>query len=530
MRWISRPLIVLIVCLVAVSLPISPTQAAEPVIGLSPDDGVPGVLLRVTGYNFTPESWVDVYYYLDGSRIRVAEIETDDDGDFRVDFEVPESYTGDHDVYAEDEDGLDASDVFTVQPGLTISPSEGPVGTNVTVTGHGFAQDEEGIELLYYVNGDNELVADGIQADEDGRWEASFPVPVSSRGNHKIDARGSESELQDVQDTGFEVAPVITIVDPVSGSPIEDPSGSPGEDITMAGSGFEGGERDITILFDGEETDTNPDIIRADDSGHWQATFEVPQGIKGTYSVTAEGEWTPREDVGALSFEMRPGLVLSPNHGHVATELTVTGGGFPANKAVVITYEDSHVGAAETGSTGSFEVGVVVPESQHGQRQVTAEDTGGNIATAFFTMESTPPDRPDPISPDDGDSAGFIGGVRPTLEWSAVSDDSGVRYNLQIARGNNVTAGGFADPVVSVTDIVGTNYTLGRTEALAYGTYYWIVQAVDGADNESGWTAARSFHAGRLPLWAFVLIIVAIVAGIGTAVYFFVIRRRVYYL
>jgi len=32
-----------------------------------------------------------------------------------------------------------------------------------------------------------------------------------------------------------------------------------------------------------------------------------------------------------------------------------------------------------------------------------------------------------------------------------------------------------------------------------------------------------------LPLWAFILIILAIVAGIGTAVYFFVIRRRIYY-
>jgi hypothetical protein len=117
--------------------------------------------------------------------------------------------------------------------------------------------------------------------------------------------------------------------------------------------------------------------------------------------------------------------------------------------------------------------------------------------------------------------------VRPTFAWSAVSDDSGVHYSLQIARGKNVTATGFADPVVSVQDIVGTNYTSGKT--LSYGTYYWIVQAVDGAGNAGNWSVAYSFRAGILPLWAFILIIVAIVVGIGAAVYFFVIRKRIYY-
>jgi hypothetical protein len=119
--------------------------------------------------------------------------------------------------------------------------------------------------------------------------------------------------------------------------------------------------------------------------------------------------------------------------------------------------------------------------------------------------------------------------VRPTFEWSEVSDDSGVRYSLQIAKGKNITATGLADPIVSVSDIVGTNYTLNATEALPYGTYYWIVQAVDRAENESNWTAARSFRAGVLPLWAFIVIIVAIVVLIGALVYFFVLRKRIHY-
>jgi hypothetical protein len=160
---------------------------------------------------------------------------------------------------------------------------------------------------------------------------------------------------------------------------------------------------------------------------------------------------------------------------------------------------------------------------------VTAEDTAGNDATAIFTMESDRPDVPELISPPDESRVGLVSRVRPTFEWSEVSDESGVRYSLQIASSANVTTAGFVEPVLSKQGLVGTNYTLNATEALPYGTYYWIVKAIDGAENESGWTAAHSFRAGLLPLWAFILGIVVAVAVVGTLVYFFAIRRRVHY-
>jgi hypothetical protein len=124
---------------------------------------------------------------------------------------------------------------------------------------------------------------------------------------------------------------------------------------------------------------------------------------------------------------------------------------------------------------------------------------------------------------------GFIGQVRPTFEWSAVSDPSGVYYSLQIATSANITTGGFADPIVSKEGLVGTNYTLNATEALPYGTYYWIVQAVDKAGNAGNWTAARSFRAGLLPLWGFIAAIVTIVVLISALVYYFTRKRGVRY-
>jgi multisubunit Na+/H+ antiporter MnhB subunit len=517
MRFLSRLVIAFVVCLVAVVLLAVPAQAQGADIILSPSSGVPGEEVRVRGYNFTDDAWVDIYYYPNGARIRVAEVETDDDGDFSwVTFIVPESCTGVHEVYAEDDDEIDADADFTVEPGLIVDPEEGPVGTNVTVEGRGFADEEEEIELRYYTDGDYVVVEDDITADDDGSWEVSFQIPPSAQGSHELDADGDENQYYEVKNAAFEVTPKISL---------DKSSGSVGDNITMRGSGFEADDRDITILFDGEAVRAE---IRANDMGSWNGSFEVPEMPIGEYSVTAEGEQT--QDVSELTFKIEPEIVLSPAQGHVGTELTVTGRGFATDEYVSIMYDGSQVATDKTNAEGSFDVSFTVPESKHGERLVTVEDDADNEATAIFTMESDPPDTPELSSPPDGGRVGFIGSVRPTVEWSEVSDDSGVYYSLQIAVSANFnTTEEFVDPIFSVDGLVGTNYTLKETEALPYGTYYWIVQAVDGADNESGWTEAHSFRSGLLPLWAFIVIIVVVVVLIGTLVYFFVIRKRVRY-
>ena len=120
---------------------------------------------------------------------------------------------------------------------------------------------------------------------------------------------------------------------------------------------------------------------------------------------------------------------------------------------------------------------------------------------------------------------GIIGKATPKFEWSAVSDDSGVHYRLQIATSDDFVGSSL---VASVTGLTETSYTLNATEALPQGTYYWIVQAVDGAQNESPWTTPRPFRVGLLPLWAFILVIVAVVVLIGALIRALLGRRALY--
>jgi len=517
MKLLPRLVVVLIVCLLAIALPAAPAQArcVPWDIELSPSSGAPGTEVTVYGHGFDEGRPIDLYY--DG--VLVSEgTETDNSGEFTITFIVPEGCTGHYWVLARVGSSLgivEADTQFAVKPGLIVVPEKGPVGTTVTVEGHGFAKNEAGIELMYYLNDSYETVEGNIVANAQGSWETSFQIPASTRGDHKIDADGTESRLYQVKDAIFRVTAEISI---------DKSSGIVSDTIVMMGSKFAANEKDIKILLDGQAVVTD---IKADSKGEWEASFEVPEMPTGEYSVIAEGEQTKKEDITELRFEIEPDIVLSPDEGHVGMELTVTGRGFAANEDVVMMYDDSQVATARTNDQGSFGASFLVTESKHGERLVTAGYAAGNAASAIFTMESDPPPVPTLISPADRGRLGFIGEVAPTFEWSEVSDESGIAYyNLKIA-----TSADFATSslIVSVTGLTGTSYTLQETETLPLGTYYWIVQAVDDAENESDWSANHSFRIGLLPRWGFIAIIAAAVVLLVLLIRALVIRRTIYY-
>lgn len=527
MKLLPGLVIILVMCLLAVALPAMPVQAEcipRPELTLSTDWGVPGDIVTFSGEHFGNRNWVDIYY--DGTPI--AEVKSTSTGYFTIDITIADSARGRHQVIAEapalEADITRAEATFTVWPGLTITPDRGSIGTTVTVRGRGFVASETVIDVRYYIGDSYETVAEGIPVDAMGSWEASFQIPFSTRGEHKIDAWGTASIRTAIRPAIFEVTPGIST---------DKSSGSTGETVTMAASGFGADERHITVLFGGQAVVTG---VTADDRGYWQASFQVPEMPGGEHIITAEGELTRRRDVGELIFQIGRGIILSPEEGHVGTELTVTGRGFVAYQDVVITYDGSQVGTARADDSGGFEVSFSVPQSQHGERVVAANVAGspngtvdlGKNTAAIFVMESEPPPVPQPTSPPDGGRVGLIRKATPTLEWSEVSDVSGVYYSLQIATGADVTADEqFADPIVTAASLKGTSYA--PDSPLARGTYYWIVQAVDGADNESGWSDVYYFRIGLLPRWALITIIVVAVVLLLALVRVLLIRRRYYF-
>jgi hypothetical protein len=531
MKLPARLTAALTLCLVIMSLLPLPVQAQGgcryPVLNLSVNEVLPGDSVTVSGHDFDPDEYIDVYYYLDStSRISIQEdILPGKSGDFTFSFTIPEVPAGRYRILAKGANDLEEV-TLTVRPGLRISPSGGPIGTEVRVSGRGFAADETGIGVRYYLDrflGSYEQVSENIEADSNGSWETTFEVPVSARGEHHIGALGSVNALiQGVRPAVFRIGPGISLAET---------SGAVGQTIAISATGFGANERSIRIMLDGKAVTTVPASITADGTGRWNASFTVPEMPAGEYGLTAGGDHTGQSDVGEITFEIRPMLVISPDEGHVGIDVTATGLGFPAGKRIVILYGDEKVADDIVDSEGSFEAMFEVPESRFGPQEVVAaikEDPNSvsnlePVATAIFIMESNHPAAPLPESPGDGRSIGFFRRATPTFEWEEVFDLSGVSYSIRVATSPDFEPESI---LISETELTVTSYT--PEEPFTNGTYYWAVQAVDGAQNESDWTDARRFRVGRLPMWGFIAIFSFIGLLLGLRAYFILVRPKLY--
>ncbi len=101
-----------------------------------------------------------------------------------------------------------------------------------------------------------------------------------------------------------------------------------------------------------------------------------------------------------------------------------------------------------------------------------------------FRLDNTLPAVPALVSP--GDEATVSNSA--TLDWSDVTDASGMRYQVQVDDNSD-----FASPLLDTSSLTASAYTMGPGETLPAGTYYWRVRALDGAGNASAWTSAWSF-------------------------------------
>jgi hypothetical protein len=97
---------------------------------------------------------------------------------------------------------------------------------------------------------------------------------------------------------------------------------------------------------------------------------------------------------------------------------------------------------------------------------------------------AVPPPAPTPLSPAAGASV-----QEPfTISWSSVSDPNGiVAYNWQVSASSSFS------PVILQNSTNNGQTTADTVSGLANGTYFWRVQAVNGAFEQGAWSAARSF-------------------------------------
>ena len=472
-----------------------------PSISLSTAEGNVKNTVTVTGRGFASnESGIQVLF--DDITLQSG-IQADRNGYWQAGFKVPEARSGDHAV---DAGGVTSPEdipdqVFKVIPLITIDPVSGPVGSLVNVLGSGFAASETDIKVYY----DDVLVKTAITASVAGSWQTSFYAPASTRGIHTVSSYGSVTVQGSSTASLYTVSPVIKL-EPKSGM-----VGSlitPGDPIIVNGIGFVENESGVQVTFDGNMLTSN---IIADAKGSWSVQVEVPMASHGKHTVSAYGTTTREPDVSAAAVIVSPRIEINPAAGNVGQDITVRGMGFGAGQNITISLDGKQVGTpAPADGKGSFNITVKVPANTGGgDHLITGSDTSA-VASATFTTESEAPKAPVLLSPEAGAKLGELGSTPVSFRWEPVQDPSGVSYTLELSHSPD-----FAGVVLRKEGLKVNEYTLTKSEALANGDYYWRVKAVDGALNESPWSASQSMIVQGFELSLLTLFVVLGLAIIG---------------
>ena len=457
--------VAVILSLVGVVMVATPVLAA-PEIVLSPTSGAVGTKVVVSGIHYESYRGDNISLYFDGREVDTLVIP--DSGEFTTDFLVPDdAVPGRFYITAKDERGnqLGMRRPFVVEETeIALYPGDGTVGTEATISGKGLYA---GGEVTVYYNGDR--IDDGTEvASPVGEFGYSFAIPRSTAGEHEVRV---EDALGNWDKADFKVIPSIAL----------SPSlGATGDRVTVNGAGF-GNRIDVAVYFDKAEVARD----RSNRYGSFEASFNVPVMPPASYEIKAEDE---ADNEGKAEFTISAGINLSRYEGDVGTTLTVSGIGFLVNRLVTVSYDDIQVTTADTDGNGAFSVTFVVPASIGGDHTITVSD-GISVVTRIFTMESEAPPVPALLLPEESGKAK----AEAYFAWEEVDDPSGVTYTLNIA-----TDADFSYIVLEKEDLTSSDYILAKVEKLSPtkkdAPYCWRVKAVDGASNESGWSAPGSFY------------------------------------
>ena len=233
----------------------------------------------------------------------------------------------------------------------SFTPTSGPVGTSVTITGEGFdtttAVDFNGTAATFTIVSPTELTATVPSGATSG------PISVTN-----TDGTGISS-------TNFTVEPVVSGFTPTHGSP--------GTNVTIIGSGFDGA---TDVRFGGVSAIT----FTANFSG--QITATVPAGaVSGPITVETPGG--SAASANTFTVDVPPPTItgFTPKQGTVGSTITVRGTGLDTTTAVKVDGVDAdfHIVSETT-------LKVTVPRgARKGFIRVTTE-SGSDVSNVAFEV------------------------------------------------------------------------------------------------------------------------------------------------
>jgi hypothetical protein len=160
--------------------------------------------------------------------------------------------------------------IFNVLPGIKVTPSLVSVGSEVTIKGTGFPDNNNTVSISL----DGKETNLSVSTNDVGSFEAILVIPKTVAGSHEFKATVENMSLGDIS-ASIQIQPSITL----------DPQHPQvGGEVTMTGSGFAGNSV-VSVRFDDIPiSDSSP---KTDEIGNFTHIFNVPKSSKASHEVIA---------------------------------------------------------------------------------------------------------------------------------------------------------------------------------------------------------------------------------------------------
>lgn len=358
----------------------APLFVIEPEINLSASRGIPGEGITVTGTGFGPSKNVTLSF--DGTETNWAI--SNAVGGVTTSFTVPSIAYGAYPVSAMDNvTNAALPKTFTIGAVVTISPTQGPAGTIVTINGKGFIHSTTNTLLAILIGGVTPKNLTTMRTAADGTFTGTFIVPSSLAvqstryvvsANDGVDT-GATSGTGSFRVTG--TTKITTVA-----------SAAPGTTITLTGQNFTAQPGTVVKIDFGVLSEYATFTTNA--NGAFSGSMTVPYLTVGTYTVTATDA---NGLTSALIFKIAiTSVAVTPSTAPSGTVVTVTGYGFTAGDTFNVTFAGVLVvptGIVAAGTPTTVTATFVIPTINPNTYSVVVTDLSGLTAAAEFTVNAT---------------------------------------------------------------------------------------------------------------------------------------------
>ena len=239
-------------------------------ISTTKTSGPAGTSVAVSGAGFTSgEKSITVTF--DGTTV-ASNITAKADGTWSTSIIVPVSAGGDHSIDATGTNTKATAiqdQIFTTTPSVSIDTTNGSSGSNITISGSGFAPNQKGIAVQF----DDQELAGGITANATGSWTATSTVPSAISGNHTIKVAGAGIDELGIGSISFKVKPAASLFPA---------TGTVGTSVLIKGMGFAPNST-LTITYD--DMPLNIGKVTSDNLGNFSKNIVIPKSLAGEHLI-----------------------------------------------------------------------------------------------------------------------------------------------------------------------------------------------------------------------------------------------------